>query len=281
MASDCRLDLLIEECDDLYVKVRLREAARERRIPVLMETSDRGLLDIERFDKEPDRPLFHGVVGLINAADLKELSTKEKLPLVLKILDMSQVSATTKASMLEIEETLETWPQLGSAVMLGGAVITDTARRILLGHLQGSGRFYIDLETLVQLDLAARELGLRADIEPFPDRTLIFRARFRRDAAVADTPLFEQIRLRVTNRRLAQRQPLTVAEEAALQEVARSSGAELSFVTESSALGQVGEVIARCDRFIVLNQNVHSLTNRRRSLSNSSSAGTFDLDFSS
>lgn len=128
------MDLLIDECDDLYVKVRLREAARERRIPVLMETSDRGLLDIERFDMEPDRPLFHGVLGSINAADLKELSTKEKLPLVLKILDMNQVSTTIKASMLEIEETLETWPQLGSAVTLGGAVITDTARRILLGH---------------------------------------------------------------------------------------------------------------------------------------------------
>ena len=63
---------------------------------------------------------------------------------------MAQISATTKASMLEIEETLETWPQLGSAVTLGGAVITDTARRILLGHLQNSGRFYIDLGSLVQ-----------------------------------------------------------------------------------------------------------------------------------
>ena len=152
--SDGSLDLLIEECDDLYVKVRLREAARERRIPVLMETSDRGLLDIERFDMEPNRPLFHGVVGSINAADLKGLSAKEKLPLVLSILDVNQVSTTIKASMLEIDETIETWPQLGSAVALGGAVITDTARRILLGHLQGSGRFYIDLETLVQRQCA-------------------------------------------------------------------------------------------------------------------------------
>ena len=140
--------------DDLYVKVRLREAARERRIPVLMETSDRGLLDIERFDMEPDRPLFHGVAGSINAADLRGLSTNKKLPLVLKILDMNQVSTSMKASMLEIEETLETWPQLGSAVTLGGAVMTDTARRILLGHLQGSGRFYIDLETLVHRQCA-------------------------------------------------------------------------------------------------------------------------------
>jgi hypothetical protein len=311
---------------------------------------------------EPDRPLFLGALGPINAAELKGLSAKEKLPLVLDILDINQVSTTIKASMLEIGETIETWPQLGSAVTLGGAVITDTARRILLGHLQGSGRFYIDLETLVQhpcavtlsgpvaktvtaaeshypvspyprpacgnanrvsadeirfvvfygslapsggnvqpwrfewrkeqldaihlpgrsrtlldfnncasyvafgavaenIDLAARELGLRANIEAFPNTTLtdvIFRARFHRDAAIAtNTPLFEQIRLRVTNRKLGQRQPLTQAEETALQGVARCSGAELSFLTESSALEQVGEMIARCDRFIFLNQQTH------------------------
>ena len=44
------LDLLVEECDSLDVKVQVREAAREREIPVLMNTSDRGMTDIERFD---------------------------------------------------------------------------------------------------------------------------------------------------------------------------------------------------------------------------------------
>jgi len=50
------LDLVIEECDSLDVKMLVREAARERAIPVIMETSDRGVLDVERFDLEPDRP---------------------------------------------------------------------------------------------------------------------------------------------------------------------------------------------------------------------------------
>ena len=54
------LDLVIEECDSLDMKVRVREEARARGIPVLMETSDRGLFDVERFDVEPERPLFHG-----------------------------------------------------------------------------------------------------------------------------------------------------------------------------------------------------------------------------
>ena len=46
------LDVVVDECDDLMVKVLLREEARRRRVPVIMETSDRGLLDIERFDCE-------------------------------------------------------------------------------------------------------------------------------------------------------------------------------------------------------------------------------------
>jgi hypothetical protein len=74
------LDVLVEECDSLDVKVRLREEARRRGIPVLMETSDRGLLDVERFDLEPHRPLFHGLLGEVDSADLAELSTEARSP---------------------------------------------------------------------------------------------------------------------------------------------------------------------------------------------------------
>ena len=80
------LDLLIEECDDLYMKLRLREGARARRIPVVMDTNDRGLLDVERFDLEPDRPILHGLVGDLDASTLKGLSTEDKVPYVLDIV---------------------------------------------------------------------------------------------------------------------------------------------------------------------------------------------------
>jgi len=36
------LDLVIEECDSLDMKFLVREAARDRQIPVIMETSDRA-----------------------------------------------------------------------------------------------------------------------------------------------------------------------------------------------------------------------------------------------
>jgi molybdopterin/thiamine biosynthesis adenylyltransferase len=145
-----RLDLLIEECDDLYFKVLLREEARRLRVPVLMDTSDRGMMDVERFDREPDRPPFHGLAGPLRTSELKGLPTREKVPFVLNILDASRLSVQMRASLIEINETIETWPQLGSAVTLGGALTTDVARRVLLGQLTRSGRFYVDLEEIVR-----------------------------------------------------------------------------------------------------------------------------------
>ncbi|MBI4509167.1 MAG: Rv1355c family protein [Deltaproteobacteria bacterium] len=144
-----KLDLLVEECDDLYMKVRLRERARELGIPVLMDTSDAGLIDIERFDREPTRELFHGLVPGLEADSLKGLTTKEKVPFVLAILGASRMSAAMAASLCEVKETISTWPQLGSSVTLGGALVADVARRILLGELTESGRYYVDPEVLI------------------------------------------------------------------------------------------------------------------------------------
>ena len=48
--------------------------------------------------------------------------------------------------MLEIEQTITTWPQLGSSVAHGGAATADAVRRISLGQSRQSGRFFLDLE---------------------------------------------------------------------------------------------------------------------------------------
>jgi hypothetical protein len=144
------LTLLVEECDDLAMKVRLRERCRAMRIPVVMETSDRGLIDIERFDREPKRSLFHGAVGEIKTKDLIGLKTVDKVPLVLKILNAQEISMSLSASFIEVGKTIKTWPQLGSSVMLGGGVATDAIRRILLDQFHQSGRFYVDAAEIVK-----------------------------------------------------------------------------------------------------------------------------------
>jgi molybdopterin/thiamine biosynthesis adenylyltransferase len=143
------LDILVEECDSLDVKALVREAARAQRVPVLMETSDRGLLDVERFDLEPDRPIFHGLLGDVDAAELKGLTTHDKVPHVLRILEPDHLSSRMAASMAEIDETLTTWPQLAGDVLLGAASIAAAVRAIGRGDPLPSGRARVDLDRVV------------------------------------------------------------------------------------------------------------------------------------
>jgi molybdopterin/thiamine biosynthesis adenylyltransferase/nitroreductase len=161
-----KLDLLVEECDDLFMKLAVRERARALRIPVVMDTSDRGMLDVERFDLEPERPLLHGLIGDLDTRTLRGLPTKDKVPIVLAILDRKRMSTRMAASLPEVDETIGSWPQLASGVALGGAITCDVGRRILLGQMQSSGRFYVDVE-----DCARDGAGLFAlPVAPPPAR---------------------------------------------------------------------------------------------------------------
>ncbi|MFE3444345.1 Rv1355c family protein [Nocardia sp. NPDC059180] len=140
------LSVVVEECDSLDIKLVVREAARKHRIPVVMETSDRGLLDVERYDLEPERLPFHGLLGGVVASDLRGLSTRDKAPYVVALMGPTELSSRMAASMVEVGETLSSWPQLAGDVMLGGASVTTAIRRIGLGQKLPSGRTRVDLE---------------------------------------------------------------------------------------------------------------------------------------
>lgn len=143
-----KLDLLIEECDSLNIKIKSRIQARSKGIPVIMDTSDRGMMDIERFDLEPNRSLMHGMVDEERADNIDQWTAKERLALVMDMVGAQNISARLKASLLEVEESLTTWPQLASSVAMGGALSTIVSRQILLGEKVKSGRFYLDADKL-------------------------------------------------------------------------------------------------------------------------------------
>jgi hypothetical protein len=144
------VDVVLDECDDLEVKLLLRERARAAGVPVVMVTSERGLLDVERFDTEPGRAPFHGLLAGVRACDLRGLTTREKVPFVLRIVDTARLGARAAASLVEVRSSLSTWPQLASDVVLGGAMAANAVRRIALGELTASGRYAVDLDALVQ-----------------------------------------------------------------------------------------------------------------------------------
>ena len=135
-----KLDVLVDECDGLDIKIMARFRARELRIPVVMDTSDRGMLDIERFDLEPDRPLLHGTVTGIDPQNIKELSNEDKVPIILQMLGVDNISARAKASMVEVEQSINTWPQLASSVALGGAAGADAWQANIARPVQGLGQ---------------------------------------------------------------------------------------------------------------------------------------------
>ncbi len=144
-----KLDLIIDECDHLGMKVLIRKKARELGIPVLMDTSDRGMIDIERYDVEPDRKYFHGRLGSFDPPYDWKISPIEMKEFFGKILDLEQISKRGQYSLTEIGKSISTWPQLASAVVAGGGVCSEITRRILLGENVPSGRFFIDTETLI------------------------------------------------------------------------------------------------------------------------------------
>ncbi|MCC6369470.1 MAG: Rv1355c family protein [Bacteroidia bacterium] len=145
-----KLDLMVEESDGFDIKILSRYKARELKIPVIMEASDRCMVDVERFDLEPKRSILHGLVDHLDVKQLKTLKTnEEKIPYMLDVLGIETASLRLRASMLEIEHSVNTWPQLASAVTMGGGITADVSRRMLLNTFTESGRYYVDVEQII------------------------------------------------------------------------------------------------------------------------------------
>ncbi|GHE33244.1 Rv1355c family protein [Sphingobacterium griseoflavum] len=148
-AGSGKLDVLVEVCDGLEVKLKSRVEARRQRIPVVMETNDRGMVDIERFDTEPNRPILHGLIAEESIDNVAALTGQERLSLISQLVDAEQLSPRMKQSFAEVGKSLRSWPQLASSVVLGGGITTEIVRRILLGEKLDSGRRYFDVDMIL------------------------------------------------------------------------------------------------------------------------------------
>ena len=151
--KDGKLDIVIDECDSIAMKIICRQKAKELQIPIVMEASDRGTIDIERFDLEPNRPLLHGFIDHLDIEQVKLAKTnEEKVPYLVPFVGLETISKRSKASMIEVGDTISTWPQLASDVTLGGSITANVCRRIVLNTLTKSGRFFVDIEEIITSD---------------------------------------------------------------------------------------------------------------------------------
>lgn len=154
-----KANLAIDEIDDLEMKIKIRLESRRLKIPVLMATElgDTVMLDVERYDLEPNRELFHGLVpGIDRLASEPPENHREWMKYAVKIIDPKNMPIRMQGSLLKIGSTIVTHPQLGSTVMITGGVLAFAVKNIALGHKLESGRYVVSLENNMLKDHGTR-----------------------------------------------------------------------------------------------------------------------------
>ena len=138
-----KLDAVVEECDTIEIKILVRSICKKHGIPVISETSDLFLLDVERYDVEPDYEIFHSLLGKYEEIELQDPS--KRFNFISKILDINKLSSRGQESLTEIQKSITTWPQLATDVIAGGAITAQILKQILLGSPIKSGRGRLDI----------------------------------------------------------------------------------------------------------------------------------------
>jgi molybdopterin/thiamine biosynthesis adenylyltransferase len=147
-----KVDLLIEEMDNLYLKIKIREIAKKHKIPVIMATDngDNIIVDIERYDLKPNYPILHGLVKLASD-DLKNIPPQEIPKYAAKIAGANLATPKMLYSMLEVGKSIYSWPQLGNAATLCGVILTYLARKIISREKIIEGRIDFNVDKLLSI----------------------------------------------------------------------------------------------------------------------------------
>jgi molybdopterin/thiamine biosynthesis adenylyltransferase len=147
------LDILIEELDDIEIKVEIRKLARRKKIPVIMATDngDNVIIDIERFDIKPNLPLFHGNIKNLDYKNINKTPAK-LYKAMSKIIGLQFVPSRIIQSIFEVGKTIYSWPQLITAAMLSGAVVAYLVKKIILNEKIKSGKLEVNLNKIFDRD---------------------------------------------------------------------------------------------------------------------------------
>lgn len=143
-----KIDVLIEEMDNLKLKISIREKAQKLKIPVVMVTgnSEHVLIDIERYDIEPDLKLLAGylkddVIERIGKIKPQEGTYEERVKLAMDFMGSEFLDKRLVSSFHEVGKTLAGIPQLAESSFLRGAAIAHFTKKILLKEKLPSGRY--------------------------------------------------------------------------------------------------------------------------------------------
>lgn len=147
------VDLLIEETDNLKLKINIRNMAKKYKIPVLMVTGngDNVLVDVERYDLDDSLSLLSGflsedLINKIQSTEKGKGSFEERVILARDFMGSEYLDSRLVDSFSSVGKTLVGIPQLAESSFLRGAVICHFAKKILLKENVLSGRYKILLD---------------------------------------------------------------------------------------------------------------------------------------
>jgi len=146
------LDVIIDEIDNLGMKYRIREYAKKLRLPLVMaaDNADSGVVDIERYDVDPETPFFHGRMGEVSYEQLAGLGKKEIGAMITKHVGMENVPERMRHSLAQIGKTIVSWPQLGGTALLNGSAVAYCVRKILTNQPLITNRAIISFDKLFE-----------------------------------------------------------------------------------------------------------------------------------
>lgn len=161
------LDIVIDELDNLAVKYLIREQAKKHKIAVVMaaDNGDNAVVDIERYDLDPNTQFFQGRMGEVSYEMLSKLDKFGIGRMITKHVGPENVTERMQQSLLEMGKTIVSWPQLGGAALVNGSAVAYCVRKILNGQPIENNRALISLdEKLVPNYNSREELEKRLEI---------------------------------------------------------------------------------------------------------------------
>lgn len=150
------IDLLVEEMDALPLKIEIRRRAKQYRIPVIMVTgnSEGVLLDVERYDIEPDLEILNGHLSetVLTALDStgKPPTPRERVALARDFMGTNVLEKRLIDSFEKFGDSLVGIPQLAESSYLRGAALCYAAKAIILGRELPSGRYAFSFSSHLQ-----------------------------------------------------------------------------------------------------------------------------------
>jgi hypothetical protein len=113
------------------------------------DNGDGVVVDIERYDLEPNRPLMHGDVPEEELLAIRPGTPRHIAARIISSwVKPENIAERMMESLMELGSTLYTWPQLGNAATMAGSVMSYVVRRIAVGLPVVQGKVVITPDAL-------------------------------------------------------------------------------------------------------------------------------------